>query len=83
MWPLASLVERNIAVTLSSDSPVVPANPKQWIEASINRPLGSEEAVTQESAKYMAAVSTITPGLPAEMLVIANDFGYRPVMGRD
>jgi len=83
LWPLASLVERGIEVTLSSDSPVVPANPKQWIEASINRPLGSNEAVSEELAKHMAAVSAITPGLPAGMLVIANDFGYRPVIGRD
>ena len=76
-------MERGIEVTLSSDSPVVPANPKQWIEASINRPLGSNEAVSEELAKHMAAVSAITPGLPAGMLVIANDFGYRPVIGRD
>ena len=83
LWPLRSLIKRDIHVTFSSDSPVVPADPDEWIEAAISRPLGSGEDVTKDAAKKMAAVSTITPGLAADMLVIANDHGCRPVMGWD
>lgn len=83
LWPLGSLTERNIKVTLSSDSPVVPADPSEWIEASANRPLGSHEVISEESAQRMAAVATMKPGLPADMLVIANAAGYRPLASRN
>jgi predicted amidohydrolase YtcJ len=83
LWPLGSLAERDIKVTLSSDSPVVPTDPAEWIEASTNRPLGSHEAISEDSAQRMAAVSTMRPGLTADMLVIANADGYRPLTGRD
>ena len=83
LWPLGSLIERDINVTLSSDSPVVPADPEEWIEASTNRSLGSHEVVTEDLARHMAAVSMITPGLAADMLVIASDAGYRPLVAGD
>ena len=83
LWPLGSLTERNIKVTLSSDSPVVPADPSEWIEASANRPLGNHEVISEESAQRMAAVATMKPGLPADMLVIASAAGYRPLTSRN
>jgi predicted amidohydrolase YtcJ len=83
LWPLGSLTERDIKVTLSSDSPVVPADPSEWFEASTNRPLGSHEVISEDSAQRMAAVSAMKPGLTADMLVIANAAGYRPLTSRN
>jgi len=80
LWPLSSLVEREIRVTLSSDSPVVPVDPTEWIRAATERPISSHEAVTEAQAKAMTVVSPIAPGLPADLLLRASSTGYRPLI---
>ena len=46
LWPLSSLVERDISVTLSSDSPVVPVDPDEWIHVATARPIQNQEALS-------------------------------------
>ena len=81
LWPLSSLIEREIHVTFSSDSPVVPVDPNEWIRAATKRPLSSQEAVTEAQAKAMTVVSPIAPGLPADLLVRVSSTGYKPLIG--
>ncbi|MDP6863643.1 MAG: amidohydrolase family protein, partial [Acidimicrobiales bacterium] len=65
LWPLSSLVERDISVTLSSDSPVVPVDPDEWIHVATTRPIQNREAISESDARAMTVVSPIVPGLPA------------------
>jgi predicted amidohydrolase YtcJ len=83
LWPLSSLVERDIRVTLSSDSPVVPVDPDEWVRVSTTRQLQSQEAVTESEARAMTVVSPIVPGLPADLLVRATPSGYKALGGFD
>lgn len=81
LWPLSSLIERNIAVTLSSDSPVVPVNPDEWINAATSRPISCQEVVTERQAKTMTVVSPVAAGMSADLLVRVTPTGYKPLAG--
>ena len=83
LWPLSSLVERDINVTLSSDSPVVPVDPDEWIHVATTRPIQNREAISESDARAMTVVSPIVPGLPADLLVRATLSGYEALGGFD
>ena len=83
LWPLSSLVERDISVTLSSDSPVVPVDPDEWIHVATTRPIQNREAISESDARAMTVVSPIVPGLPADLLVRATPSGYEALGGFD
>ncbi len=82
LWPLSSLVERSIKVTLSSDSPVVPVDPDEWIHVATARPLRNQEAVSDFEARAMTVVSPLVPGLPADSLIRATSSGYKTLDAR-
>jgi predicted amidohydrolase YtcJ len=74
LWPLASLAERGIPVRYSSDAPVVPSWPAEWIEAATHRTLGSEQRVTADVAEMHATGGTVIGvGTPLEALVVGTD----------
>ena len=50
LWPLASLLRRGIAVTLSSDAPTVPPDPAEWIEAATSRDIAPAERIDAPTA---------------------------------
>jgi len=77
LWPLRSLVERGITVTFGSDSPVVPADPSQWIDGAVDRPIGADEAVDRDTALRLASIGPVAPGLAARGLVIGGGRGFR------
>ena len=81
LWPLSSLVERDISVTLSSDSPVVPVDPDEWIHVATTRPLQNQEAISEIDARAMTVVSPIVPGLPTDLLVRVTPSGYESLDG--
>ena len=83
LWPLSSLVERDISVTLSSDSPVVPVDPDEWIHVATTRPIQNREAISESDARAMTVVSPIVPGLPTDLLVRATPSGYEALGGFD
>ena len=77
LWPLSSLVERSIKVTLSSDSPVVPVDPDEWIRVATARPIQSQEAISDFEARAMTIVSPLMPGSLAGSLIRATSSGYK------
>ena len=77
LWPLSSLVERSIKVTLSSDSPVVPIDPEEWIRVATARPIQSQEAISDFEARAMTIVSPLVPGIVARSLIRATSSGYK------
>lgn len=83
LWPLSSLVERNIKVTLSSDSPVVPVDPDEWIHVATARPLQDQETVSDFEARSMTIVSPLVPGTPDSLLVRSTSTGYKPLDGQN
>jgi len=83
LWPLSSLVERSIKVTLSSDSPVVPVDPDEWIHVATKRPLQSQETISDFEARSMTVVSPLVPGTPVGSLIRATSSGYKTLGDRN
>ena len=79
LWPVASLIDRGIGVGFSSDSPVVPADPLEWIAAAGEREIGPGETVDEVIAVKLASAGPIEDGTDIAMLVIEQDSGYRPL----
>ncbi len=50
LWPLASLLQRGIEVSFSSDAPTVPSDPAEWVNAAAGRDLGIAERIDRETA---------------------------------
>lgn len=55
LWPLASLLDRNISVGFGSDAPTAPADPQEWLAGATSRSLGASERVTPNVARALAA----------------------------
>ena len=70
LWPLRSLLERGVEVTLSSDSPVVPCKPEEWIKAASQRSLNGDESVSEKTARRHSLVQEDILGLSAEFLIV-------------
>ena len=70
LWPLRSLLERGVEVTLSSDSPVVPCKPEEWIKAASQRSLNGDESVSEKTARRHSLVQENILGLSAEFLIV-------------
>jgi predicted amidohydrolase YtcJ len=70
LWPLRSLLERDVEVTLSSDSPVVPCKPEEWIKAASQRSLNGDESVSEKTARRHSLVQENILGLSAEFLIV-------------
>lgn len=81
LWPLRSLLDRAVPVTLGSDAPVVPSDPAQWIEAATTRELGAGERVDRSMAEHLASVGPVEVGRRADDLVIGDGRGFRPLVG--
>jgi len=77
LWPLRSLTERGIPTTFGSDSPVVPSDPAEWIDAAVRRTIGPEEIVDEDAARQIAAVGAIARGAQARDFVIGGPDGFR------
>ena len=50
LWPLASLLQRGIEVSFSSDAPTTPSDPHEWIAAATRRELAPAERVSVATA---------------------------------
>jgi len=74
LWPLRSLLERDVEVTLSSDAPVVPCKPEEWIKAASQRSLNSDESVSEKTARRHSLVQENILGLSAEFLIVGANF---------
>lgn len=81
LWPLRALVERGVATTFSSDAPVVPPIPAEWLAAAQDRPLGADETVGLEAARAMATVGRMHIGMPIDQVVRLDASGRsRPLL---
>jgi predicted amidohydrolase YtcJ len=55
LYRVGSLVGRGVAVAFSSDLPVVPARPQEWIAAAVDRAgFNPDEAVDRATAESLA-----------------------------
>ncbi len=73
LWPVRSLIERDVEVTFSSDSPVVPCKPEEWIKAASERSLNGDESVSEKTARRHSLVQENILGLSAEFLLVGAD----------
>ncbi|MCP5024788.1 MAG: amidohydrolase family protein [Actinomycetia bacterium] len=73
LWPLASLVDRGIPVRFSSDSPVVPARPVEWLAAAVARDLNPDQRVFWLDAVRAATVGELEVGSPGTLVVVTED----------
>ncbi len=72
LWRLRSLLDAGVPVRLSSDSPVVPARPLDWLAAAVDRPVGAVgENLDRDTALGLAAAGPVRPGAP--FLVVGPD----------
>lgn len=58
LWPLGSLLRRDIPVRFSSDAPVAPSRPKEWLEAATRRDLNPAERISLSEALAAASVGS-------------------------
>ena len=79
LWPVASLIDRGVGVGFSSDSPVVPAAPLEWIAAASEREIGPGEAVDEAIAVTLASAGPMREGIEVAMLVIEHNSEHRPL----
>jgi predicted amidohydrolase YtcJ len=73
LWPVRSLIERDVEVTFSSDSPVVPCKPEEWIKAASERSLNGDESVSENTARRHSLVQESILGLSAESLIVGSN----------
>ena len=73
LWPLASLADRGIPIRLSSDAPVVPARPPDWLTAATKREFNPGEALAPIDALRAATVGPLRPGAPGTLVVLEAD----------
>jgi predicted amidohydrolase YtcJ len=63
LWRLRSLVDAGVPVRLSSDSPVVPCVPEDWLAAATDRPLGDPaENLDRDTALAVSAAGPLRSG---------------------
>ena len=60
-------------VTFSSDSPVVPCKPEEWIKAASERSLNGDESVSENTARRHSLVQESILGLSAESLIVGSN----------
>jgi len=75
LWPLASLQQRGITVRYSSDAPVAPARPADWLAAATRRELNSGEEVGWVGALMSSAAGPLLPGSHGTLVVFDRDSG--------
>ncbi len=73
LYPLASLVARGVAVRISSDAPVVPPVPLEWVRAAVERELAPEEAIGVETALRLASVGPLAVGGDGRLVVLTRE----------
>ena len=83
LWPLASLLDRQIDVSLSSDSPVVPADPEEWIQVATDRPIAHSEEISDSEARTLTIVSPMEVGMPSDLLVTVSGSEYGTLASRN
>lgn len=72
LYPVASLLARGVPLRFSSDAPVVPPVPLQWVRAAVDRELSPEEAVDVETALRLASVGPLTEGGDGRLVVLSE-----------
>ncbi len=80
LWPLRSLLDRSVNVTLGSDGPVTSSDPARWIAAASNRNLATGERVDPGTAESLAAACPVDVGCRGDELVIGDGRRFRPLV---
>lgn len=75
LWPMASIIDHGIPIRLSSDSPVVPARPLEWLAAARERDLNPGEKLFWLDALRAATVGPLEAGGPGTLVITSEDFG--------
>jgi len=73
LWPLASLMQRGIPVRYSSDAPVVPARPAEWLAAATRRELNATEEVSWVDALKSATAAPLVPGASRSVVIFDRE----------
>ncbi|MCP3856554.1 MAG: amidohydrolase family protein [Actinomycetia bacterium] len=84
LWPLESLIHREIPVHFSSDAPVVPARPDEWIAAAMDTELRPDEKLFWLDALEAATGGQLEVGSSGRLVVMAEDLcSIERVLGAD
>ncbi|MCE2391978.1 MAG: amidohydrolase family protein [Proteobacteria bacterium] len=70
LCPVSSLLERGVHVRFSSDAPVVPPRPLEWVRAATRRDLAPEEAVGFDAALRCSCPGPLEVGGDARLAVL-------------
>jgi len=73
LYPVASLLGRGVPLRFSSDAPVVPPVPLQWVRAAVRRELAPEEAVGVETALRSCTLGPLQEGGDGRVVVLSED----------
>jgi len=73
LYPVASLLERGLKVRFSSDAPVVPSIPLEWVAAAVARELAPEEAVDLQTALRLSSLGPLRLGGDSRLAVLSTD----------
>ena len=72
LYRVASLLGRGVALRFSSDAPVVPPVPLEWVRAAVHRELAPDEAVDVETALRLASLGPLTVGGDGRLVVLGE-----------
>ena len=84
LYPVASLLARGVPLRFSSDAPVVPPVPLEWVRAAMRRELAPAEAVDLEAALRSCTLGPLRTGGDGRIVVLDEggvDAGVVSVLG--
>ena len=73
LYPVASLLERGIPLRFSSDAPVVPPVPLEWVRAAVFREIAPDEQIDVEMALRLATLGPLREGGDGRMVVLGGE----------
>lgn len=70
LYPVAGLLARGVPVRFSSDAPVAPSQPLEWVAAARDRTLAPAEAVDTLTGLRLSSLGPLRPGGDARLVVL-------------
>jgi predicted amidohydrolase YtcJ len=70
LWPAASLARRGVSLRLSSDAPVAPADPCEWLDSATERDINPAERLTLAEALGAATIGPFRPGSDPTVVIL-------------